>query len=444
MIDVTLLLLALGFGGDDLRLSDEVLPPQGELVPERPNLLLELGDPLYASGPLREGFEIPTGAVWQPSLLVFGQYRTALQTFDSGALTTTEWANRLDLFANLQLSGTERVLVGLRPLDNNGHFSGYTFEPEALEGGSSEFNLRPSHFFFEGDFGEIFPGLDRDDSGALDIGFSVGRQPILLQDGLLVNDRVDSLVVTRNTAFASNVSNLRVSGLIGWNDLERGDNIERPNSQMVGLLVEADREESTLSLDTLFVHDGDGNSDAFYAGLGAVQRFGRWNTTGRVVTSYPLHFDTSAASQGTLLFGELSTTVHGSDNLAYLNAFYGFGEFSSAARSPETGGPLGRVGILFEAVGLGSYGAALGNNADHAFGAALGYQMFLGSPRRQLVLELGAREENEGPDTGAVAAGASFQQAFGQHTILRFDAFVSGREDLPASHGGRFELRFKF
>ena len=236
------LLLAIGGGDDGVRLTDEVLPPQGELVPERPNLLLELGDPLYASGPLREGFEIPTGAVWQPSLLVFGQYRTAVQTFDSGPSTRTEWANRLDLFANLQLSGTERFFLGLRPLDDNGRFTGYTFEPDSLEGGRSEFNLRPSHFFFEGDFGELFPGLDRDDSGALDIGFSVGRQPILLQDGLLVNDRIDSLVVTRNTAFAKNVSNLRVSGLVGWNDLERGNNVQTSDSQIVGLLVEADRE----------------------------------------------------------------------------------------------------------------------------------------------------------------------------------------------------------
>lgn len=66
----------------------------------RPRPLLEIGNPFQSAGPLDPGFEVPGGAVWQPSLTVFGTYRTSLQVFDNGTETFSEWANRLDLYAN--------------------------------------------------------------------------------------------------------------------------------------------------------------------------------------------------------------------------------------------------------------------------------------------------------------------------------------------------------
>ena len=53
---------------------------------------------------------------------------------------------------------------------------------------------------------------------------------------------------------------------------------------------------------------------------------------------------------------------------------------------------MGRTGILFAAVGLGRYGAALGNRADNAVGGSLGYQMFFKRTRQQLIVELGGRK----------------------------------------------------
>ena len=109
---------------------------------ERPQPLLELGNPFQASGPIRSGFRLPSGAVWQPSLWVFGTYRTALQVFDNGNEVFSEWANRLDLFANLQLTGTERILIGVRPLDQDGRSSGYRFSPRDADGWEDALNMR--------------------------------------------------------------------------------------------------------------------------------------------------------------------------------------------------------------------------------------------------------------------------------------------------------------
>ena len=127
---------------------------------------------------------------------MYGSYRTALQSYNNGNETFTEWVNRLDLFGNLQLSGTERLLVGIRPLDQDGEFSGYFFEPGGARqhGWDDGANGEITHLFLEGDLGQLFPGLDPKDTGQFDIGFSVGRQPIFYQEGLLINDRIDAVI----------------------------------------------------------------------------------------------------------------------------------------------------------------------------------------------------------------------------------------------------------
>ncbi|MCP4406590.1 MAG: hypothetical protein GY807_02290 [Gammaproteobacteria bacterium] len=100
---------AVASGGGESRLSDEPIPLQIEAIPERPAPILNLGASFLETGTLSRGIELPTGAVWQPSLLLFGTLRSALQTFDDGIEHTSEWANRLDLFAQLRLSGTESL-----------------------------------------------------------------------------------------------------------------------------------------------------------------------------------------------------------------------------------------------------------------------------------------------------------------------------------------------
>ncbi len=434
---------------DASRLSNVALPPQVERVPDRPRPLFELGDPFLGSGPLNEAFVLPTGAALQPSFLVFGTFRSALQTFDDGGEVTTEWASRLDLFGNLQLSGTERLLVGLRPLDDDGRFTRYRFEPGPGEF-EGELDLELSTLFFEGDLGELLPGLDERDTGRLDWGFAVGRQQLTFQDGLLVDDRIDALGVTRNTLLPAGTSNLRVTALVGWDEVHRDDNREDEDALLVGVFSEADLPRSTVSLDVVYVHDDDDDdgvdTDALYAGAGAVQRLGHWNTTFRALASHPVHAESPAASRGQLLFAELSRTPTASDDLVYANAFWGIERFSSAARGPERGGPLGRAGILFAAVGLGSYGAPLGNDPDASIGAALGWQTFLGGDdrRRQLVLEVGGRVDTDASNREAVAGGFRYQQAAGRHAVWSLDGFVAGLDDAGPRSGLRAELALKW
>ncbi len=430
------------------RFSDEPAPLRLEGFPERPPPLLELGDRFLGAGDIKPAFELPTGAVWHPAFWMYGTFRSAVQSFDPGdADRISEWKNRLDLFGNLQLAATERILVGIRPLDRDGRFTGYDFEPHSRRGWREDFSENSLHvrtLFFEGEFGEIFPKLDRADRHSMDYGISFGRQPLLLQDGILVNDdSVDMLSITRNALLPPGTSTMRLSGIFAWNEIGRNNNLEDNDALLFGLNTAIDFHKSTVEGDLIYIVSDDG-SDGFYAGLGSSQRFGRINTVFRVAHSVAVERESARVRNGTLLFAETSYTPTWGHDLVYANAFWGIDDFSSAVRGPDAGGPLGRTGLLFAAVGLGQYGAALGNRAERAVGGAIGYQMYFGElRRRQLVGEIGARTGTDGgPSAEAVAL--RYQQAFGRRYVLVLDAFGALREDSKESYGGRIEMLVKF
>jgi hypothetical protein len=430
------------WAASESRFSDEPIPLQTEGFPQRPKPLVEAGEDFLGTGTLSQGIELPTGAVWQPSLLVFGTLRTALQTFDTGDERFSEWANRLDLFAQLRLSGTERVILGLRPLDENGRFTGYNFEPESGDGFKDEFNSKVDRLFFEGDVGEIFPNLDAGDTRPLDIGFSVGRQPVFFQEGMLINDTIDAIGVVRNSILIPGGSNLRLTFLWGWNEIDRDDNREDDSADLFGAFSEFDLPCCTVDVDLVYV---DADESGLYGGVSSVQRMGRFNTAFRALFSDARGRETEVVSDGGLLFGEVSWSPYHTHDNVYVNAFWGIDRFSSAARGPATGGPLGRTGILFAAVGLGRYGAALGNRADESVGAAVGYQKLLDGGRRQWIAEAGFIEDTEDDnERGAVAVAGRYQQAFGRHVVLRLDGFLSDQDHDDMGNGLRVEGLYKF
>ncbi len=448
---------------DTARFSDQPAPLDLATFPERPAPIIELGDKFLGNGNLQKGITLPTGEVISPNFWVFGQFRSAFQTFDTGSgpgSRTTEWANRLDIFGNLQLSATERVVVGWRPLDRfnpNGStdYAGYRFEPASSHGWDSSASATPRALFFEGELGEIFPTLDQHDKKNLDYGFSVGRQPLTLQDGILANDNsVDMLSVTRNSVLIPGGSTLRLSGLFAWGQIERTDytigsapNPQDPGALLFGLDAAADFPVSTVESDLLY-ESSSAYGDEFFAGVGAIQRIGKLDTTFRVNTSVAIDAENKKATSGTLLTAHLAYTLPWAD-LTYMDVFWGIDRFSSAARDQSAGGPLGAIGILTAAVTLGQYGAPLSNQADHSAGGAIGYQMFFGElKRRQVVIEVGGRAPTGDAgffrEDAAAGIGVRFQQAIGRRFILILDTFGIGRESNEAAVGGRVELLTKF
>lgn len=428
------------------RISDEQIPVDMTRFPKRPKPPIELGDKILGQGPINKGFTIPTGARWQPSLWAFGNMRTAVQSFDSGDTNVAEAASRLDLFTNLRLTGTERIVAGFRPLDRNGSFTRYQFQPEDTEDFHDETNLELNRLFFEGDFSELFPRAGRHGGQPKQLGFVLGRQPLFIQEGIMINDNMDAFGITRNNIPVKGTSNFRISALAAWNQVHRGNNKEDDSASLFGVFTEWDSYHYTYSVDIAHVAADETTGSGSFIGISRRANKGRINTQVSVNASFASDEDTAAMADGVVVMGELSFDRIGSHDLIYLNAFAAFDNYTSASRGPSNGGPFGRLGLLYASVGLGGYKAALSNGAGEALGFSAGLQHFFNT-RQQLIIELGTRidqGQNGDSDSTSSALGCRFQQAMGRHFLVQADIFAAYRQKAEEKFGSRVELRYKF
>ena len=423
-----------------------------QAIPERPPLVIETDEPFLSPGWLQEGIEIPTGAVWRPALWVFGTYRNGVNYFDNPSGTRlAEWAHRLDLFAQVNFTGTERLLFGLRPLDqevrNRREFNSYDFRGgDWIDGWNGEIQT----LFFEGDFGELFPRLDPLDSEQIDYGFSVGRMPLFAQQGLFLNeDKVDAMTITRNTLYGPGLLNLRMTGVYAWDEVNRNNNVADDDAQMFAFLTESDFKFSTVNADFAYVKSGVNNGDLVAWAVSGIQRLhgfhNTYNSSVHFLSSHAVHGESPLAGTGQLLFSQFSWTPHHSVDLLYVNTFWAIDQFTAPARGTLAGGPLGQTGLLFSAPGLGRFGAPLSNQSSNTAGASVGYQMFFDDTRKQVLFEIGGRGDTNKAGAGDMAAvGARYQQALGQHWIFIVDGILTKTEGSGLAAGTRVEFLAKF
>ena len=103
-----------------------------------------------------------------------------------------------------------------------------------------------------------------------------------------------------------------------------------------------------------------------------------------------------AAADGALLSGEFTWHPLASDDIVYVNPFWGIENYTQAGREAVVGGPLASLGILFASPNLSTYGAEIDPFTDDVAGAAIGYQAFWDNKRRNLVLEIAGRKDTGG------------------------------------------------
>ena len=350
------------------------------------------------------------------------------------------------------MTGTEKILLGLRPTDNNlpGRFTKHSWSG-SNEDTDNELNPDIEVLFFEGDLGSLIPNLDPAGTTALDFGFTVGRQPINFQEGIIVNDTVDMIGFVRNNMVFPHTSNFRISGMWAWDRVDRNDRSRSADANMYGLYTFADAHAGTYNLDMIYVEDNASVSgDAFYIGVASIQRIrslGGISTAFRINHSAALDNEISGnvIGDGTLLSAEFSRLVHGSDDILYFNPFWSIGNFTQAGREAILGGPLGSLGILFASPNLSTYGAEISPFTDEVVGFATGYQAFWNNNRKNLILEVAGRH-----DTGAVngfdslGVGFQFQQAIGQNFQLQPEAFYTLNAGERNGAGARFEFLFVY
>lgn len=417
-------------------------------IPERKTLFGK--DRFLSPGPIDPGITMPSGATWRPSFMLFGNLRTGIQSYEAaGEGRINEWANRLDIFGNLYLTSTERLLIGFRPLDDDGIFTGVAGGSGLRDDGfQNGLDLEPHTFFFEGYVDEIFPFLDPNDFNGHDYGFSFGRQPFFLQDGIMANDDIDALAITKHNMFLLGSSNARISAWFGFNEINRGDNQRDSGARMLALTSSLDYAKRTIEADLAYVdgsrrHGGDG----LYLGLGHIAQLGYWNSTFRLNRSFALNRKTAAIDNGWLLTHQLARTMRQSDDILTLSTFGELGNYTSLARGPATGGALGGFSLLQRAVGLGYYGSAISQEEGDVAGQIISYQHYLDdAAKKQILVAAGfskGLDSHIGPDFTA-ALGLQYQQAISKHTIWRIGGFGTVTDDGEKGLGIRTELLRKF
>ena len=423
-------------------------PLQVDSFPERPKPFLETKDnPYFGRGYITKGFHSFTGAWWQPQFFIFGQFRSGLQTLHSGTSPrTAEWVNRLDIYANLNVTPTERILIGLRPLDlQNNSFSGYSFsQPGPLNGT----NARITTLFYEGNFLSMFPSLDNGKDNWLGFDMSIGRQYVTYQNGILLNDYLDMVGFTRPSMFLLGSSASTVTFLHAWNNVHRSDTIPASDARVYGAVMRNDYVTSTVEGDFFVATDTAAQGgNGLYAAVSATQRLGKFNTSFRLLGSHALdsqRLNPETVGDGALLFAQISTKPAKTDNVLYLDAFWGPGQFTSVSRTFDVGGPLSSTGLLYAETQLGHFGAALSSTPNNSYGGAVGYQIFFDDlASRQVTFELGG--ENSSTTGYTAGAGAvQYQQSFNQHFVWTVGA-VGGVQNIGTPIWGvRSEISVNF
>jgi hypothetical protein len=433
-------------------LSDEPKPMLPEdVIGPRGAPLIEFGDPFLSTGRLNDPIILPTGAVWSPSLWIYGSYRAALQSVNHDSRDAhTEAVHRLDLTANLQLSGTERIVLGVTPLHDGGDFSRYVFDgATGQKGGHSASGAHVSTLFTEFELAELFPNIDRKDELPLDIGFAIGRQKIEFQDSFLVNDMIDSIGIVKNNLLFPGIINTRITFLYGWNEIHRGNNKEDKDAKLYALFTSYDLADTSIDIDVIYINSTDDVSshhygDSLHMAMSAAQRIGLWNTEARLLASQGLDTDSAGANDGLLIYLETSTSFTGAPHIFYANGFIGIDKFTSASRAGTAGGPLGRTGLLFSSANLGDYGAPLNNRGQDTVGGAIGYQMFFGLKKR-LTFEVGGVADTVGNDNGGFGLAAKYSQKLSRHFIWNMGSYVAENDDTKGTgYGLRSEIEVKF
>lgn len=425
------------------RLSEKPVPllKEHKQLPERNPPIIEWNLPFLGPGNIISGFKIPTGEVWQPALWVFGTAQSSAGVFNDGIHPGREYVSgRADIFGNLQLGPTERVVIGFTPFSQGPNLGTGLLH---VDGQGTQFvdalNPNIQTLFFEGDTRQLFPRIDGDDRLGRDYGFAVGKQPIFFQEGIMINDNIQALGITKDTIQIPGVTqDLRVTGVYSWGDIRRGDARPLPDhsAQLLGVFTETDFRKNVVTFDMAYLNSDNPRDpytglqkggSGFFWGASTTQRFGDINTAFRINTSTALDAKGPFIDDGVLLLAEISRTMPGTTDILYANFFTALGNYTSAARSAQVGGPLERVGLLFVPLAAGLAGSPIAGDANHAIGGAIGYQKFFG-PRKQLTVELAVKEYTNGDIAGvresAAALGAQYVQAITARTSVQGNAFV--------------------
>jgi hypothetical protein len=438
--------------GFDPQQATEPYETKSPVVGQRP--WVEWGRPFYAPGlyPESETWLGRTNPVAQ-QLLVYGDYRAALATRDSGAVENNQLANRLNLEIDWKITSTGRFHTSLQPLNRQASFTRVEFNSNEADF-IQAFNANPVTGFLEADLGALWGGF----TGHVlpfEMPIAVGAMPLLFQNGVWLDDNVIGAAITlpaRNSA-PLDIPNYDITFFYLF------DNITSPAfegdasaAKAYGVATFLDMLGGYVELDYAYLEDRATLDRSYHnLGIGYTRRYFRWlSNSVRVIANLGQDVECNCnTADGVLLLVENSlVTENPYLFVPYFNFFAGFRRPQSVARNAAAGGVLRNTGILFESDNLTGY-PTLDASGHEAWGGALGVNVIPATIDHQLVLEYAfvqvmddvAFRQAAGPQHGI---GVRYQKNLSNSWLLRADAMAGWLSNADDLTGVRLELRHKF
>lgn len=417
-------------------------------------------DELYGTGEVGEGIVLfGEKNRFFPHLLVFGDWRTAVAFNKNNGNEVGQIATRLNLFADLKLTATERILMFYEPLRNNGQATRLVFEDDNSNGTSFEFEIEdePTTLFFEGDAGAIIAGLT-DTFQSYDRPIAFGRVPLLFQNGVWMDDAFlgGAFTIPAQNSSALDITNYDLTFFAAGAEVTTGAFVKDTGGNddneaaMIGVKGFFDLQEGYLELGAAYLHDKkQKDDDESYLNLTAAfskRYFGKVSNATRLIVNVGQESPRvgKRTADGFLLISENAFITHLPLTLIpYANFWIGKDSPQPAAKAD---GVLKNVSLAMETDALTGF-PTLDATGQDTFGGALGVQ-YLFSLEQQLVVDVTAvipwDGENGGAQDEQFALSARYQIPLSNQWIFRADAMYGALVNQEDIFGARMELRLKF
>jgi hypothetical protein len=389
----------------------------------------------------------------RPKLYVYGDYRTAVAHNNNVANSQSVWASRLNLDVDFSITATERFHGFWGPLDEGQQFSSLLFEDGEMEVDDhfDGFDQNTDAMYFEGDLGYIIGGL-RGVDAPFDLPFAVGLMPLVLQNGIWLEDAFVGAAATipaRNSPWAD-ISNFDTTFFVGFDELTTpAFGVDSDEATFVGATTFIERRGGYLELGWAYADDPADLGRSYHnLGLSYTRRYLNLlsNSTRLIVNTGQDGPQNDRTADGYLVLLENSLLTPLPYNVVpYVNLFAGFDRPQPLGRLQ---GPLKNTGINFESDLLTGY-PILDDSANNTYGGAFGVDLLGRQFDRQLILEAAVLQAFDDPAARIAsgdqyAAGVRYQRRLNHALILRADAMHGWLEDSEDIDGVRVELRHKF
>lgn len=386
----------------------------------------------------------------RPKFYVYGDFRTGIQTGRNAGGRADNWANRLNLDLDLQITDTERFHAFVGPLDKQNRFTRW----EVIDGDlryRNEMNLTPATAFFEGDLGVMLGALGNQ-SSPLELPISAGLMPLLFQNGIWMEDAVSGVAfaIPAKHSRLLNWANFDVSFFAVFDQLNSPAFADNSDAQAFGTAWFIEAYGGYIETGYAYLNHRNDDSLSYHNATFSFTRryFDRISNSVRVIVNAGQdRGKTDRTADGGLLLVENSwITAAPLTVVPYANFFYGWDRPQSVARAGISGGILRNTGINFDTDGLNGF-ATLDTSAADTSGGSVGVDLIGDDLDRQLLLELsyltphGDRAIASGDQ---YAIGARYQFPISNATLLRFDVMHGWREGDDDVYGTRMEYRWKF